>query len=323
MRRAGGAWVIVLLLPWSQGFAADGRAAVEAYVARLAGTVIEDVSITQAFTLYHPDGRQPAVNGTQRLYLKLPRGQRLEQEVDGQREIRLTVGDRVWVRQHDGRTYEAPPADARRDRVQLLTAFQRNAADLLREWRSLGVRDDVSDEVRASGRLVTIVGARAAERDRPAVWIDPEYGVVRFIAREKLPTGTALVDVVFSDHRQLVDRFFFPYRQEVFANEKRVALVTVRSAAVNQRLSNDLFDPEVLKRAPDSARDRGVVPDPEAERAVGGARDPHPGTPGDAERARRGRRLDGQPALREVGPVVGDRDRERRGDVAGPPRQPR
>jgi len=248
VRRAVGAWVIVSLLPCSHGIAADGRAAVEAYVARLSGTVVEDVSVVQTFTLYHPDGRRPAVSGTQRLFLKLPRGQRLEQEVDGQREIRVTAGNRVWVRQHDGKTFEAPPVEGRRDRVHLLTAFQRDAGALLGEWRSLGVRDDVSDEVRVGGRVVTIVGAKAAERERPAVWIDPEYGVVRFIARERLPKGPTLVDVVFSDHRQLIDRFFFPYRQEVFADGKLLALVVVRSASVNTRLSDDLFDPEILKR---------------------------------------------------------------------------
>jgi hypothetical protein len=92
------------------------------------------------------------------------------------------------------------------------------------------------------------VGAKAVERDRPAVWIDPEYGVVRFVARERLPTGSTLVDVVFSDHRQLIDRFFYPYRQEVFADGKLLAVVAVRSAAVNTRLPDDLFDPDVLKR---------------------------------------------------------------------------
>ena len=188
------------------------------------------------------------MTGSQRLFLKLPQSQRLEQDIEGQRDIRVTVGDRVWIRQPDGRTYEAPPSDSRRDRVYLLTAFQRGAADLLREWQSVGVRPDIGDEVHVGGRAVTIVGAKAAERDRPAVWIDPEYGVVRFIARERLPQGSALVDIVLSDHRPLIDRFFYPYRQEVFAEGKLLVLVAVRSVAVNTRLSPDLFDPEMLKR---------------------------------------------------------------------------
>ena len=240
--------LIVLLLPWSQGLAADGKSAVEAYVARLAGTTIEDLSAVQTFSLYHPDGRQPAVTGSQRLFLRLPQSQRLEQEIEGRREIRVTVGDRVWIRQGDGRTYEAPPSEGRRDRVHLLTAFQRGAADLLREWESAGVRVDVSDEVLAAGRAVTIVGAKAGERDRPAVWVDPEYGVIRFITHERLAKGSTLVDIVFSDHRPLVDRFFYPYRQEVFAEGKLLALVAVRSVAVNTRLAPELFDPEALKR---------------------------------------------------------------------------
>jgi hypothetical protein len=209
---------------------------------------VDDLDVQQTITIYHPGGRQPAATGSQRLLLKLPRAQRLEQTIEGQREIRLTVGDRVWIRQPDGRTYEAPPADGRRDRVHLITAFQRSAKDLLDEWQLLGVRSDVSDDARMGGRPVTIIGARAGERDRPAVWLDPEYGVVRFIARERLPQGPALVDLVFSDHRQLVDRFFYPYRQEVFADGKLLVLIAVRTAAVNTRPSDALFDPDALRK---------------------------------------------------------------------------
>jgi hypothetical protein len=239
---------IALLALSAPGFAADARRVVEAYVARLAGTAIEDLSAVQAFTLYHPDGRQPAVMGSQRLFLKLPNAQRLEQEVEGRREIRVTLGDRMWIRGADGRTYEAPPSESRRDRVYLLTAFQRGAADLLREWESAGVRGDVTDEVVVAGRTVTIVGARAGERDRPAVWIDPEYGVTRFITHERMGRTPVLVDVVFSDHRPLIDRFYYPHRQEVFADGKLVALVSARSVVVNTGLAAELFDPEALKR---------------------------------------------------------------------------
>jgi hypothetical protein len=248
VRRTCGALLLALLLPWTPALAADARSVVAAYVARLAGTTIEDLTVSQAFTLYHPDGRHPAVTGSQRLFLKPPRAQRLEQTVDDQREVRVTVGDRVWVRQPDGRTFEGPPTDGRRDRVHLLTAFQRSADDLLREWQTFGVRGDVSDETRMGGRSVTIIGARASDRDRPAVWIDPEHGVVRFITRERLPQGQALVDVVFSDHRPLIDRVFYPYRQEVFADGRLLVRVSVRSVTVNSRLSDDLFDPDVLKR---------------------------------------------------------------------------
>ena len=255
MPRARAALLIALFLPWGAAWlpegrarAADARSVVEAYVARFAGTGIENLAVVQTFTLYHPDGRQPAVTGSQRLFLKLPLSQRLEQTIDGQREVRVTIGDRVWIRQHDGRTYEAPPAEGRRDRAHLLVAFQRGASDLLAEWQSLGVRSDVSDEARLGGRPVTIIGAKAAERDRPSVWIDSEYGVVRFIARERLPRGPGLVDVVFSDHRPLIDRFFYPHRQEVFADGKLLVLVAVRSVTVNTPLAADLFDPDALKR---------------------------------------------------------------------------
>jgi hypothetical protein len=240
--------LLALLIPWGACPAADARSALESYLARIAGTSIQRLAVEQSFTLYHPDGRHPAVVGSQRVFLKPPRLQRLEQTVDGKREVRVTVGARLWVRRHDGRTSEAPPAEGRRDRVHLLTAFQRTTTDLLAEWRSFGVRDDVTDEVRVGGRLLTIVGARAGERDRPAVWIDPEYGIVRFITRDQLPQGPAFVDVVFSDHRRLVDHVFYPFRQEVFADGKLLVLVAVRSVTPNPSLSDELFDPEALKR---------------------------------------------------------------------------
>ena len=246
--RALGALLVMLLLAGGAGVAADARSLVEAYVARLAGSSIDDLAVEQTFTLYHPDGRHPASTGTQRLFLKLPRRQRVEQAIEGRREVRLTVGDRTWVRQPDGKTYEAPPPDPARDRLHLLTAFPRRAADLLAEWRSLGVRDEVTDQARAGGRIVAIIGAKVTDRDRPAVWLDPEYGVVRIITRERLPQGTALVDVTYSDHRPLAGRFFYPYRQEVFVDGKLLVLVAVRSVAADTRLSDDLFDPEILKR---------------------------------------------------------------------------
>lgn len=160
----------------------------------------------------------------------------------------MTVGDRVWVRQPDGRTHEVPRGEGRRERMLHLVALRRDASDLLAEWRSFGVRDDVSDETRFEGRPVTIIGARIADRERPAVWIDPQYGIVRFITRERVPEGTVLIDVGFSDHRPLVGRLFYPYRQEVFANGKLLLRVAVRSVSPNTNPSKDLFDPEILKR---------------------------------------------------------------------------
>jgi hypothetical protein len=233
----------------STAFAAGSaaRAAVEALVSRAAGVEVNDLVIQQTLTLYHPDGLHPQGSGEQKMYVKLPRRQRVEQVVDGEREVRLSVGDRVWIRQRDGQTFEAPHADQQRDRTHLLVPFRRKAADVLAEWRSLGVRDDVSQSTRVGGRPVTIIGAAAGDRESPAVWLDDQYGVVRFITRERLPQGDTLVDLAFSDHRPLTGGFFFPYRQEAFVGGKLVVLIVVRSVAVNTNVPDALFDPEALK----------------------------------------------------------------------------
>jgi hypothetical protein len=237
----------IVLLPLV-ALGADARTAVETFVARLAGARVADLAIEQTFTLFHPDGRHPQSTGEQRVWIKVPRRQRVEQVVEGRREVRLSVADQVWIRTAAGRVYEAPPAERERERTHLLMPFRRTAGDVLAEWRALGVRDDVSHVTRVGGRTVTVIGARPGERDTPSVWIDPDHGVVRFVRRERLPTGEGLVDLAFSEHRPLAGGVSFPYRQEAFVDGKLVVLIVVRSIAVNTNLADSLFDPDSLRR---------------------------------------------------------------------------
>jgi hypothetical protein len=227
--------------------ARDARAAVEAFVAQLGGIELHDLVIQQTFILYHRDGIHPGSRGEQRLVIKLPGRHRLEQTIDGQHEVRLSLAGRLWIRRVDGTTYEAP-SDAERDPTKLLVPFQRSAADLLSEWRALGVRDDLTHEARVGARVVTVIGARPGDRESPMVWLDPEYGVVRFVTRERLPEGGGLVDLTFSEHRLLAGHAYFPYRQEAFADGKLIVLITVRSVIANSNPSDQLFDPDALRR---------------------------------------------------------------------------
>ena len=229
--------------------ASDARSAVEAFVARLAGAEVTDLAIEQTFTLFHPDGRHPQSTGEQRVWVKVPRRQRVEQVVEGRREVRLATGDQVWIRSADGRVFEAPASERERDRTHLVMPFRRAAPDVLAEWRSLGVRDDVSHISRLAGRSVTVIGAKPGERDTPSVWIDPEYGVVRFIRRERLPKGEGVIDLTFSEHRPLAGAFFFPHRQEAFVDGKLLILIVVRSVTVNTGLADSLFDPVALRQS--------------------------------------------------------------------------
>lgn len=228
--------------------AADSRAAVDSFLQRLGQVSVTSLVIDQTLTLYDPTGRQAKSVGDQRIYLKLPRRQRVEQTVDGQREVRLTVGERAWIRRADGRTHELPPPDHRRDRTHLLVPMRRSGADLLAEWTALGVRGDVSYDTNVAGRRVTVIGATPGQRAVPQVWLDGERGVIRFVARDRLPKGEGLVDLTFSEHRRLTGGFAFPYRQEAFVDGKLVLLVVVRSASVNTNPDDALFDPEALKR---------------------------------------------------------------------------
>lgn len=224
----------------------DARAAVEAFVARISHVQLDDLVIDQSLTLYHPDGPRLASTGQQRMLFKLPQRQRVEQTVEGQREIQLTVGDRVWVRRADGKVSEVPAVGPVRALAHLLVPVKRRAADLLAEWRARGVRDDVSHVARLGARSVTVIGARPGDRDVPAVWLDADYGVVRIVTRERLPNGVRLFDLTLSEHRPLVGGLYFPYRQEVFVDGKLLVLFTVRSVAINTNPADALFDPASL-----------------------------------------------------------------------------
>lgn len=230
------------------GADAAARAAVQAFVARIGEVEIRDLVVEQRVTRYHPDGLHAAVHGEQKLLMKLPGRQRLEEVIDGRREVKLLVDGRTWIRRADGQTFEAPPSPQDRSASDFMTPSKRSADDLLAGWRALGVRDDVSDTVRVGGRAITVIGARAGDRESPAVWLDPERGVVRFIGRETLPKGPTLVDRAFSEHRPLRGGFQFPYRQEVFIGGRLVLVVNVRSAVANVDLPDALFDPGALKR---------------------------------------------------------------------------
>ncbi|PYN49235.1 MAG: hypothetical protein DME00_09615 [Candidatus Rokuibacteriota bacterium] len=106
----------------------DARAAVEAFVTRVSDVQISDLVIDQNLTLYHPDGQRRASGGEQRMLFKLPQRQRVEQTVEGQREIQLTVGDRVWIRRADGKVSEIPTPEPVRALTHLLVPVKRRAA---------------------------------------------------------------------------------------------------------------------------------------------------------------------------------------------------
>jgi hypothetical protein len=232
-----------------EAVAQDARAAVEAFVARFSDVQIRDLVIDQSLTLYHPDGQRRVSGGEQRMLFKLPQRQRVEQTVEGQREVQLTVGDRVWVRRADGKVSQTAVTEPSRALTHVLVPVKRRAADLLADWRSRGIRDDVSHVARLNGRQVTVIGANPGDRDVPAVWLDPDYGVVRIVTRERLPNGARLLDLTLSEHRPLVGKLYFPYRQEVFVDAKLLVLFTVRSVAINTNPADALFDPASL-RAP-------------------------------------------------------------------------
>lgn len=237
----------VLLVVPAVALASDATRAVEAFVARLAGVSVSEVAIEQSFTLYHPDGRHPQSTGEQRVWFKVPRRQRVEEVVEGRRKVRVVVGERAWERAPDGRVYETP-VERDRERTYLIMPLKRTAADLLAEWRALGVRDDVSHVTRVNGRAVTVIGAAPGERNVPSVWLDAEHGVVRFVRRERVGKDDLLVDLAFSEHRPVISGFAFPYRQEAFVDGKLLLLVVVRSVTLNGGVPDELFDADALRR---------------------------------------------------------------------------
>jgi len=219
------------------------RTAVEQFVSRLGGVSVSDMVVIQTLTLYDPRDFRQQVTGEQRLSIKLPARQRLETDLAGEREVQLLSGDRL-VMERGGKIFEAPPTERLRQRAHTLVPFRRTAADLLLEWQSLGVRTDVAQVVRAGGRALTVIGALEGDRTSPAVWLDPEYGVVRFIIRED--SGVKILDLAFSEHRKVAGGFFYPFRQEIFLDGKLLSVTRVRTVEVNVGLPDSLFDADAL-----------------------------------------------------------------------------
>jgi hypothetical protein len=236
--------VVLVALAGAVAHAGEPRAALERFLARAANASVRDLTLDQDLTVFNPEGRAAFATGTQRVVFKAPDRQRVEQAVEGRSEVRLTAHGRTWRRGPDG-TVTALARD-RGQVVALALPLHRNADEVLAEWRALGVRDDRSHETRMAGRTVTVIGANAGERDRPAAWLDPEYGVMRFVARETLDSGPVLTDIVFSEHRPLAGGLFFPYRQETFRSGKLIVRLITRSVAVNTSPPDSLFDPAAL-----------------------------------------------------------------------------
>jgi hypothetical protein len=181
------------------------------------------------------------------MFFEVPQRQRVEQTLDGRREIQIPVGNKVWVRRADGRVVELPAVEPLRTLPTVLVPVKRRAEELLAEWRARGVRTDVSHVTRVGTRTVTVIGARPGDRDIPDMWLDPDYGVVRLVTRERLPNGAKLVDLTLSEHRPLAGRLYFPYRQEMFVDGKLLMLFTVRAIAINTNPADALFEPASLK----------------------------------------------------------------------------
>ncbi len=221
------------------------RTAVEQFVSRLGGVSVSDMVVIQTLTLYDPRDFRQQVTGEQRLSIKLPARQRLETDLAGEREVQLLSGDRL-VMQRGGKIFEAPPTERVRQRAHTLVPFRRTAADLLLEWQSLGVRTDVAQVVRAGGRALTVIGALEGDRTSPAVWLDREYGVVRFIIREDSGGRVKVLDLAFSEHRKVAGGFFYPFRQEIFLDGKLLSVTRVRTVEVNVGLPDSLFDADAL-----------------------------------------------------------------------------
>lgn len=240
----------ILLFLGGTAIAQEARLAVEQFVSRLKEVTVADMVVTQSLTIYDPRDSRKQVTGEQRLSIKLPARLRLETDVAGQREVRLLSGDRLVV-QRGGKAFEAPPSERARQRAHTLFPLQRAAADLLREWAALGVRAEVAHTERVAGRAVVVFGALESDRTSPSVWLDPEYGVIRFITREEGADGPKLLDLAFSDHRKVAAGFFYPFRQEIFLNGKLLSAASVRAVEVNVGLADSLFDPDaLLKGAP-------------------------------------------------------------------------
>jgi outer membrane lipoprotein-sorting protein len=236
-------WSILLFA--APAVSQDVSAMVERYAARVSGIAINDLLVTQSLTVVNPQNPADRVTGDQRLSIKFPGRQRLETRIAGQREVQLLSGGRMVILR-GGKAFEAPPPEGERQAGRLVIPFDRTAAGLLSQWRSFGVKTDVSHVRTAEGRQVTVIGALSGDRSSPAVWLDPEYGVVRMVTKD-MSTGTPrTLELAYSDHRKVTGELYYPYEQQGLLDGKLVFVARVRSVEINVGLADSLFDPDAL-----------------------------------------------------------------------------
>ena len=171
---------------------------------------VTDLAIEQTFTLYHPDGRHPQSSGEQRVWIKMPRRQRVEQ-VDGRpargasrrRRPGLDPHGRRQVSEAPGRARARPhpPAGA----VPPLGGRRAGRVALARRAR----RREPRHPRWAAARSPSSAPSRASATPRRCGSTPSAVSSASSCARS-CPSGEGMVDLTFSEHRPLAGGLQFP-----------------------------------------------------------------------------------------------------------------
>ncbi|MBK8012701.1 MAG: hypothetical protein IPK13_15220 [Deltaproteobacteria bacterium] len=107
--------------------------------------------------------------------------------------------------------------------------------------RTAKINDEVVSLARLDGRVAYVLGARAAELDKPQLWIDKEYLVpIRFIHRD---TDGTLVDMKLLGFGSAITGPWYPERIEIWKDGELQEVRIYRSLSINDPVEPSLFRP--------------------------------------------------------------------------------
>jgi len=96
-----------------------------------------------------------------------------------------------------------------------------------------------------SGRDCHVVLVKDSTSDQAKLWLDKE--TLEPLKAETKPDDGKSTYMLFHDYRKVLAELRYPYKTEIYQEDKLVSTIVVKSVAMNKGLSDALFDPDKVE----------------------------------------------------------------------------
>ena len=96
-----------------------------------------------------------------------------------------------------------------------------------------------------SGRDCHVVLVKDSTSDQAKLWLDKE--TLEPLKVETKPEGGKSTYMLFHDYRKVLVELRYPYKTEIYQEDKLVSTIVVKSVEMNKGLSDALFDPDKVE----------------------------------------------------------------------------